>query len=136
MFPDFNRTFTWDLKVVSTQSFQLEFSEMGMRQIPKEETCPDELTYSLVIYLHTGPAAIGTFCQGGPMTSVLAPYKGRVTLQVPANRTLDLVDVKLNIRPEANGKLIISFNQSHNSSAGPVIALHDHVNPFVSQCWL
>uniref|UniRef100_A0A3B4YT54 CUB domain containing protein 1a n=1 Tax=Seriola lalandi dorsalis TaxID=1841481 RepID=A0A3B4YT54_SERLL len=85
MFPDFNRTFTWDLKVVSTRAFQLAFQETGMRQIPNEETCPDEHTYSLVTYLRTGPATIGTFCKGGTVTTILARYKGRVSLRVPGD---------------------------------------------------
>ncbi|XP_029023232.1 CUB domain-containing protein 1 [Betta splendens] len=110
LFQDFNRTFTWDLKVVSPQSFQLDFSGTGMRQIPREETCPDEHTYSVVIYLHTGPADIGTFCKGGPVTTVLAPYKGRVTLQVPANRKVDPVDFKLNVGPETSMLAIVTVN--------------------------
>uniref|UniRef100_A0A3P8SMY7 CUB domain containing protein 1a n=1 Tax=Amphiprion percula TaxID=161767 RepID=A0A3P8SMY7_AMPPE len=74
LFPDFNRTFTWDLKVVSTRAFQLDFPEPGMRQIPNEETCPDAHTYSLVIYLRTGPAEIGTFCKGGTVTTIMALF--------------------------------------------------------------
>uniref|UniRef100_A0A8C2ZL11 CUB domain containing protein 1 n=1 Tax=Cyclopterus lumpus TaxID=8103 RepID=A0A8C2ZL11_CYCLU len=89
LFPDFNRTFTWDLKVVSTRTFQLDFPEPGMRQIPNEETCPDEHTYSIVAYLRTGPATIGTFCKGGTVTTIMALYKGRLSLQVPGNRKLD-----------------------------------------------
>lgn len=107
LFPDFNRTFTWDLKVVSTRTFQLDFPETGMRQIPKEETCPDEHTYSLVTYLRTGPAAIGTFCKGGPVTTILARYKGRVSLLVPADRKLNPVDFKLTVGPETTCKLVI-----------------------------
>uniref|UniRef100_A0A3Q1GUB8 CUB domain containing protein 1a n=1 Tax=Acanthochromis polyacanthus TaxID=80966 RepID=A0A3Q1GUB8_9TELE len=74
LFPDFNRTFTWDLKVVATRAFQLDFPEPGMRQIPNEETCPDAHTYSLVIYLRTGPANIGTFCKGGTVTTIMALF--------------------------------------------------------------
>ncbi|XP_034747156.1 CUB domain-containing protein 1 isoform X1 [Etheostoma cragini] len=110
LFPDFNRTFTWDLKVVSTQTFQLTFPETGMRQIPNEETCPDEHTYSFVIYLRTGRATIGTFCKGGSVTTILARYKGRVSLQVPGNRKLDPVDFKLNVGPENSMAAIVNVN--------------------------
>uniref|UniRef100_A0A3Q2YQT0 CUB domain containing protein 1a n=1 Tax=Hippocampus comes TaxID=109280 RepID=A0A3Q2YQT0_HIPCM len=77
LFPDFNRTFTWDLKVGSTRAFQLDFPEPGMQQIANDETCPDEHTYVLVTYLRTGPADIGTFCKGGSVTSIQVRYKGR-----------------------------------------------------------
>uniref|UniRef100_A0A3Q3AKK9 CUB domain containing protein 1a n=1 Tax=Kryptolebias marmoratus TaxID=37003 RepID=A0A3Q3AKK9_KRYMA len=79
-FPDFNRTFTWDLKIVSTQAVQLDFPEPGMRQISNEEMCPDDHTYSVIVYLRSGPANIGNFCKGGPVTTILALYRGRVDL--------------------------------------------------------
>lgn len=77
-----------------------------MRQIPNEETCPDEHTYSVVIYLRTGPATIGTFCKGGTVTTILARYKGRVSLQVPGDRKLDPFDFKLSVGPETSSKLV------------------------------
>ncbi|XP_037330983.2 CUB domain-containing protein 1 isoform X1 [Pungitius pungitius] len=110
LFPDFNRTFTWDLKVVSTRAFQLDFPELGMRQIPNKEICPDEHTYSIVTYLRRGPATIGTFCKGGTVTTILARYKGRVSLQVPGNRKLDPVDFKLNVGPETSMVAIVKVN--------------------------
>ncbi|XP_073340583.1 CUB domain-containing protein 1 [Pagrus major] len=110
LFPDFNRTFTWDLKVVSTRAFQLDFPEPGMRQIPNGDTCPDGHTYSLVTYLRTGPANIGTFCKNGTVTTVLARYKGRMSLQVPGDRTLDPVDFKLNVGPETSMVAIVKVN--------------------------
>ncbi|XP_063755816.1 CUB domain-containing protein 1 [Eleginops maclovinus] len=110
LFPDFNRTFTWDLKVVSTRAFQLDFPEPGMRQIPNGETCPDGHTYSLVIYLRTGPATIGTFCKGGTVTTVLARYKGRMFLQVPGDTKLDPIDFKLNVGPKTSMMAIVKIN--------------------------
>ncbi|XP_039977595.1 CUB domain-containing protein 1 [Xiphias gladius] len=110
LFPDFNRTFTWDLKVVSTRAFQLDFPETGMRQIPNEETCPDEHTYILVTYLRTGPAAIGTFCKGGTVTTILVRYKGRVSLKVPGDKKLDPVDFKLKVGPETSMVAIVKVN--------------------------
>lgn len=110
LFPDFNRTFTWDLKVISTRAFQLDFPEPGMRQIPNEETCPDEHTYSLLIYLRTGPATVGTFCKGGTVTTIMARYKGRVILQVPGDAKLNPVDVKLNVGPETSMLAIVKVD--------------------------
>ncbi|CAJ1083247.1 CUB domain-containing protein 1-like isoform X1 [Xyrichtys novacula] len=110
LFPDFNRTFTWDLKVVATRAFQLDFPEPGMRQIAKEETCPDGHTYSVVTYLRTGPAVVGTFCKGGPVTSILARYKGRMSLQVPGDRKLNPVNFKLNVGPETTMVAIMKVN--------------------------
>ncbi|XP_045915638.1 CUB domain-containing protein 1 isoform X2 [Micropterus dolomieu] len=110
LFPDFNRTFTWDVKVVPTRAFQLDFPEMGMRQIPNEEICPDEHTYSLVTYLRTGPATIGTFCRGGTVTTILPRYKGRMSLHVPADRKLYPVDFKLTVGPETTMVAIVKVN--------------------------
>ncbi|XP_040909666.1 CUB domain-containing protein 1 [Toxotes jaculatrix] len=116
LFPDFNRTFTWDLKVVATRAFQLDFPEPGMRQISNKETCPDGHTYSLVIYLRGGPADIGTFCKGGNVTTILARYKGRVSLQVPGNTKLYPVDFKLNVGPETSMLAIVKVNLPRGES--------------------
>ncbi|XP_061123640.1 CUB domain-containing protein 1 [Syngnathus typhle] len=110
LFPDFNRTFTWDLKVSSTRAFQLDFPEPGMQQIANRETCPDEHTYVLVTYLRTGPANIGTFCKGGSVTSVQVRYKGRVSLQVPGDNKMDPVDFKLSVGPETSMVAIVKVN--------------------------
>ncbi|XP_030268931.1 CUB domain-containing protein 1 [Sparus aurata] len=122
LFPDFNRTFTWDLKVVSTRAFQLDFPEPGMRQIPNGDTCPDGHTYSLVTYLRTGPANIGTFCKGGTVTTILARYKGRVSLQVPGDRTLDPVDFKLHVGPETSMVAIVKVTLPRGVSSTDFIS--------------
>uniref|UniRef100_A0A4W5NZL9 CUB domain containing protein 1a n=1 Tax=Hucho hucho TaxID=62062 RepID=A0A4W5NZL9_9TELE len=100
LFPDFNRTFTWDLKVPPSLSFQLDFPSPGMRQIPPSETCPDEHTYTIITYLRTGLATIGIFCPGGSITTVQVLYKGRVSLQVPRDRKLEPLDFKVTVGPE------------------------------------
>lgn len=110
VFPDFNRTFIWDLKVVPTQAFQLDFPEPGMRQVPNKHTCPDEHTYSVVTYLRSGPATIGTFCKGGTVSSLLVRYKGRMFLQVPGDRKLDPVDFKFNHGPQTEMVAILKVN--------------------------
>ncbi|KAJ0054830.1 hypothetical protein NL108_005340, partial [Boleophthalmus pectinirostris] len=110
MFPDFNRTFIWDLKVIPTQAFQLDFPEPGMKQIPNKHACPDEHTYSVVTYLRTGPATIGTFCKGGAVSSVLVRYKGRMFLEVPGDRKLDPVDFKFSHGPQTEMVAILKVN--------------------------
>lgn len=107
LFPDFNRTFIWDLKVVSTTAFQLDFPEPGMRQIPNKEICLDEHTYSVITYLRTGPATIGTFCKGGPVSTLLVRYKGRMFLQVPGDKKLDPVDFKFSTGPQTDRAAIV-----------------------------
>lgn len=89
LFPDFNRSFSWDFKVGATQAFQLDFPEPGMRQIPNEETCPDDHTYSIVSYLRSGPTEICTFCKEGPLRSIQVRYKGRIFLKVPGHTKVD-----------------------------------------------
>lgn len=81
-----------------------------MKQISNEETCPDEHTYSLVTYLRTGPATIGTFCKGGTVTSIQVRYKGRMSLQVPGDRKLDPVDFKLNVGPDTSSKSFLTVS--------------------------
>nr|XP_057902681.1 CUB domain-containing protein 1 [Doryrhamphus excisus]XP_057902682.1 CUB domain-containing protein 1 [Doryrhamphus excisus] len=110
LFPDFNRTFTWDLKVSSTRTFQLDFPEPGMRQIANEDACPDEHTYTLVTYLRTGPAIIGTFCKGGAVTSIQVLYKGRMSLRVPGHRKMEPVDFKVSIGPETSMVAIVKVS--------------------------
>uniref|UniRef100_A0A674BR97 CUB domain containing protein 1 n=1 Tax=Salmo trutta TaxID=8032 RepID=A0A674BR97_SALTR len=100
LFPDFNRTFTWDLKVPPGLSFQLDFPSPGMRQIPPSETCPDEHTYTIITYQRTGLATIGIFCPDGSVTRVQVLYKGRVSLQVPGDRKLEPLDFKVTVGPE------------------------------------
>lgn len=125
LFPDFNRTFTWDLKVVSTRAFQLDFQETGMRQIHNEETCPDGHTYLLVTYLRSGPAEIGTFCKGGTVTTILIRRKGRVSLNVPGDRKLDPVDFKLSVGPETSCKYM---NQLDFFQHLQFLMMHDKTN--------
>lgn len=76
-----------------------------MRQIPEEETCPDDHTYSVVTYLlRSGPTSIGTFCKGGPVTTVQVRYKGRVVLRVPGKVKVEPVDFKVNVGPGTKSK--------------------------------
>ncbi|KAK3512048.1 hypothetical protein QTP70_028651 [Hemibagrus guttatus] len=94
-FQDFNRTFTWDLKVKSSKSFQLEFPAPGIRQIQSSEQCPDKQDiYSLLMYLRSGPVNLGKFCQNGTITRIQIVWKGRITLEVPRETTLSSFAIK------------------------------------------
>ena len=75
-----------------------------MRQIPNGEACPDGHTYTLITYLRR-PTTVGTFCKGGTVTTILARYKGRMSLQVAGDTKLDPVDFKLSVGPETSSKL-------------------------------
>nr|XP_046183436.1 CUB domain-containing protein 1 [Oncorhynchus gorbuscha] len=110
LFPDFNRTFTWDLKVPPGLSFQLDFPSPGMRQIPPSESCPDEHTYTIITYQRTGPATIGMFCPDGTITMVQVLYKGRVSLQVPGDRKLEPLDFKVTVGPEIKMLAVVKVN--------------------------
>ncbi|XP_005796555.2 CUB domain-containing protein 1 [Xiphophorus maculatus] len=121
-FPNFNRTFTWDIKVESTQAFHLDFPGTGLRQIPNEGTCPDGHTYSVILYLHrAAPATIGTFCKGGTVTSVLGQFKGRVTLTVPSDVTLDPLDFQLKVGPKSEATAIVKVNLPRGVSDTEII---------------
>ncbi|MFT7812425.1 CUB domain-containing protein 1 [Arapaima gigas] len=89
LFADFNRTFSWDIKTVGNKVFQVDFPDSGMRQISPDETCPDQSSYTLIIYQRSGLAIIGVFCRVGHLRKVRMPYKGRVAVAVPGLRTLD-----------------------------------------------
>ncbi|XP_030004103.1 CUB domain-containing protein 1 [Sphaeramia orbicularis] len=102
LFPDFNRSFSWDFKVGTTQAFQLDFPEPGMQQIPDGETCPDDHTYSIISYLRSGPTDMGTFCKGGPVSSIQVRYKGRIILKVPANTKVDPVSSPFSEGPQTD----------------------------------
>lgn len=104
LFPNFNRTFIWDLSVNPSQALQLDVPEAGVHQIPNGDTCPNDDVYSLVTYLRTGPATIGTFCTGGSITTIMVLYKARMTLKVPMHGELNPLDFKLSNGPETSSK--------------------------------
>lgn len=115
VFPEFNRTFKWDLKTDFTHTFQLDFPEQGLRQISSEETCPDEHKYSFIIYLR-GQANIGTFCRGGSVTTIQGRYRGRVSLKVPANAKMDPFEFKLSGGPETNSESFYIYKKTSDKT--------------------
>ncbi|KAG7261888.1 hypothetical protein CRUP_006304 [Coryphaenoides rupestris] len=92
------------MKVPSTQTVQMDFPEPGLIEVSRGASCADGHTYSLVTYLRSGPATIGTYCQGGPLSSIQVRYKARMNLVVPGDQTLDTRDFKLSVGPETKSK--------------------------------
>lgn len=76
------------MKVSSDKAFQLEFPAPGFRQIRLSESCPDNLTYTILMYPRAGTVNLGTFCQVGPITRIQVLWRGRMTLNVPKDATL------------------------------------------------
>ncbi|XP_051527606.1 CUB domain-containing protein 1-like [Myxocyprinus asiaticus] len=99
-FLEFTRMFTWDLKVQSPKTVQLDFPAPGMRQIKPSEPCPNKHTYTLLTYQRTGPTSIGTFCRNGTISRIQVLYKGRVSLEVAKGIDLNPSDFKVSIGPE------------------------------------
>lgn len=100
LFPDFERSFTWDIKVPSSRTFQLDFPSPGMKQIGPSESCSDEHTYRIITYQRFGVATIGTFCKNGSINQIQVLYKGRLALSVPKNKKLDLPAIQVSVGPE------------------------------------
>ncbi|KAL6457339.1 hypothetical protein MHYP_G00343020 [Metynnis hypsauchen] len=94
IFEDFDRTFTWDMKVAPSMAFQLDFPAPGMRQIPSSDHCPDKHTYTILMYARAGAVSLGTFCRNGTISRMQVLYKGRVTLEVPRDTDLISSDFK------------------------------------------
>ncbi|KAG7458055.1 hypothetical protein MATL_G00233840 [Megalops atlanticus] len=117
LFPEFNRTFTWDLKVPSTRAFQVDFSGLGMRQILPSESCLDEHTYSIITYLRTGPLTIGTFCQNGTISLVQVLYRGRLALKVPGESQPDPATFKVSVGPQIKKLAVVKVTLPPESSA-------------------
>ncbi|XP_051991080.1 CUB domain-containing protein 1-like [Xyrauchen texanus] len=99
-FLEFTRTFTWDLKVPESKTFQLDFPAPGLRQIKPSEPCPNKHTYTLIAYQRTGPTSIGTFCQNGTISRIQVLHKGRVSLEVPKGTDLNPSDFKVSMGAE------------------------------------
>ncbi|KAJ8395771.1 hypothetical protein AAFF_G00028180 [Aldrovandia affinis] len=116
-FPEFNRTFTWDLKVPPLQAFQLDSSGPGMKQVPSSESCPDQHTYTLITYQRRGPIDIGTFCRSGTIHMIQVLYKGRLSLTVPGGRKVDPETFKVLAGPEIRKLAIINVKLPPQPSA-------------------
>ncbi|XP_028820692.1 CUB domain-containing protein 1-like [Denticeps clupeoides] len=100
-FPDFSRSFTWDVKVPSSMLFQLDFPDPGMRQISPSDTCPDQHTFTIILYQRTGVTNIGTFCRNGTISHIQIRYKGRVTLSLPGHILLNMSAIKVSLGPSS-----------------------------------
>ncbi|XP_052002701.1 CUB domain-containing protein 1a [Xyrauchen texanus] len=93
-FLKFNRTFTWNLKPPTTKSFQLNFSQTGLRQIGSTDSCSDKHIYTL-----TGENVIvGRFCQNGPIRQVDLRNVGKMSVEVSGGQHLNMKDTGVSVR--------------------------------------
>ncbi|KAI1901865.1 hypothetical protein AGOR_G00038830 [Albula goreensis] len=115
-FLEFNRSFTWDLRVSPLQAFKLDFSGPGMKQVLPSDSCPDEHTYSIITYQRTGPLNIGTYCRNGSISMVQVLYKGRLSLMVPAERKLDPEIFKVSTGGEIKKLAVVNVNLPSKTS--------------------
>ncbi|XP_077050996.1 CUB domain-containing protein 1 isoform X2 [Siphateles boraxobius] len=106
-FLKFSRTFTWDLKVQSSQMFQLDFPAPGMRQIKPSESCPNKHTYTIIKYQRSGPNSIGKFCRNGTITRIQVLFRGRVSLEVPKDTALNPSDFKVSIGQDTEALVVV-----------------------------
>ncbi|XP_055068039.2 CUB domain-containing protein 1a [Misgurnus anguillicaudatus] len=95
-FQRFNRTFIWNLKALSTNSFNLNFSRMGLQQIRHTDSCPDKHIYTLRVM----NVSIGRFCQNGSIRQVDIQNIGKLSLEVSGGQRLDgkRIDVSLGLK--------------------------------------
>lgn len=97
---NFNRTFTWNVKVQGHKAFCLDFTSVGLRQIQTTEQCPDKLIYTV----STGTATVGKFCRQGTIKSMQVLREGSVSLEVPAKQQLNAKSFGVSIGPEITCK--------------------------------
>ena len=92
------------MKVLSTQTILMAFPAPGLRQVAQGDTCLDGHTFVLLAYLRTGVDQIGTYCRGGPLTTVQVRYKARMMLSVPRGQTPDPGPFELSVGPVTDSK--------------------------------
>ncbi|XP_060725820.1 CUB domain-containing protein 1a [Tachysurus vachellii] len=101
---NFNRTFSWNVKVQGHKAYCLDFTRTGLRQIQPTEHCQDKHIYSVSI----GAVTVGKFCHQGIIKSMQVLQEGRVTLQVPGKQQLNTVSFGITIGPEITSSAIIN----------------------------
>ena len=92
------------MKVLSTRTILMAFPAPGLRQVAQGDTCLDGHTFVLLAYLRTGVVQIGTYCRGGPLTTIQVRYKARMMLSVPRGQTPDPGPFELSVGPETKSK--------------------------------
>ncbi|KAJ8290842.1 hypothetical protein GJAV_G00018230 [Gymnothorax javanicus] len=116
-FQDFNRTLTWHLEPEQPRSFQLSFSDVGMRQVLPEEVCPGLHPYVIQTFQSTGKVTIGTFCPNGVISSILAQSPSRLVLKVPGGQSLHPAIFKVSVGPAIKNLALVNVKLPPGSSA-------------------
>ncbi|XP_036287946.1 CUB domain-containing protein 1 isoform X1 [Pipistrellus kuhlii] len=82
MLPPLNRTFIWDAHAGKSASLELGFRPR-LRQIGREDSCPDRVTYTVSGHIGATEVRIGTFCSSGTVSRIKMQESVKVTLQLP-----------------------------------------------------
>ncbi|XP_007228943.3 CUB domain-containing protein 1a isoform X1 [Astyanax mexicanus] len=82
---NFSRTFTWIINGSDENSFSLDFTKTGLRQIRATESCPDKHVYTV----SNSTTSIGRFCRNGTIKGMEMNFESSVSLQVPGQEQLE-----------------------------------------------
>ncbi|XP_026769774.3 CUB domain-containing protein 1a isoform X2 [Pangasianodon hypophthalmus] len=110
---NFNRTFTWNVKVQGHKAFSLDFTRAGLRQIQPTEQCQDKHIYTV----STGTVKIGKFCRQGTIRSMQVLREGIVSLQVPGKQQLNAVSFGVSTGLEIISPAIINVTLPEEPSS-------------------
>ncbi|KAI5106438.1 CUB domain-containing protein 1 precursor [Silurus meridionalis] len=110
---NFNRTFTWNVKVQGHKSFGLDFTKAGLRQIQPTEQCQDKHIYTV----STATATVGKFCRQGTIKSMQVLREGIVSLQVPGKQQLNAANYGVSIGSQITSPAIINVTLPEEPSS-------------------
>ncbi|KAG7336233.1 hypothetical protein KOW79_000926 [Hemibagrus wyckioides] len=110
---NFNRTFSWNVKVQGHKAFCLDFTRAGLKQIQPTEQCQDKHIYTV----STGTVTVGKFCRQGTIKSIQVLREGSVSLQVPGKQQLNTASFGITIGPEISSPAIINVTLPEKPSS-------------------
>lgn len=115
---DFNRKFTWNLKVSAPKAFKIDFTSTGLRQINASERCPDSHSYSIQAFQTTGEVVVGKYCRTGPVSSAQILNQGSFSVDVPAGQKLQngQFDVSVGEEIKSLAKITLTLPKGNSSS--------------------
>ncbi|XP_041104316.1 CUB domain-containing protein 1-like [Polyodon spathula] len=115
-FPKFNNTLIWNISFSENKALVLDFFGSGLRQIKPSESCPDQLTYSILTYLTADIQNIGTFCRRGAVSKIQVDKGARVSLQMSGKEEVDEPGFSMTIAPPIKKCCIIEVSLLPGSS--------------------
>lgn len=102
----FHRRFTWNISASLQESFRLDLTKTGLRQISPSETCPDKHTFTL---LAKGEVLVGKYCRSGSISGAQVLGQGSFSVDVPAGQQLQMDQIDVSVGNRIYSKLVISF---------------------------